>query len=201
MPQLTWRSLSFWKTPSHGPHIVAAAVTSTSGAPASSCDRAVSTDVRVQPGTAQGTGLSSRAASFCSQSPHRPWGAGRLFAKAAIWAATGQVHVPAQPGRSQARSWSRVFASLSRHGSHIDDAGSSGEAAPRPPSLRLARPLPFLLPPAAAIEIHVRAHPGTEQVRDLAPRRSASVNPREPMGTTEGPYADRNPPGSASANV
>jgi hypothetical protein len=83
MPQLTWRSFSFWKTPSHVPHIVAAGVTSTSGAPASSCARFVNTDPRVHPGTEQGTGLSSSAPSFCSQSPHRPRGACRFVANAA----------------------------------------------------------------------------------------------------------------------
>ena len=57
MPQLTWRSLSFSKTPSHGPHIVGARPDSTSGAPASSCARRVNTDARVQPGDRAGDGL------------------------------------------------------------------------------------------------------------------------------------------------
>src|SRR5262252_7533267 len=101
MPQLTWRSFSFLKTPSHGPHITAGAVGSTSGAPPSSCARRVNTELRVQPGTVQGTGLSCSEDSFCSQSVHRLVGGAALVAKAVICAITGQVHVPEQPGRSQ----------------------------------------------------------------------------------------------------
>src|SRR4029450_8809881 len=80
--------------------------------------------------------------------------------------------VPVQPGRSQGRSASFVFAYASRHGSHIDDAGSFGSAAPRPPGFA-----PF----AEVIDSQVRVHPDTEQGDDFAPNRSASVNPARPM--------------------
>ncbi len=173
MPQLTCRCFSFLKTPSHGPHIDSGAVASTSGAPASSCAFLLKTDDRVQPGTEQGTVLSSSAASFSSQRAQRTVGAGCLVANAVSCAAVGQVQVPSQPGRAHARSTSCRPANLSRHGSHIPDAGSFGSGAARPPSLR---PLP-----AAASEIQVRVHPCTEQGRDFAPRRSASVKPREPI--------------------
>jgi hypothetical protein len=45
-------------------------------------------------------------------------------------------------------------------------------AAPRPPSFA---------PLADAMEIQVRVHPGTVQGDDLAPSRSANVNPARPI--------------------
>ena len=150
--------------------------------PASSCARRENTDVRVQPGTAQGTALSSSAASLRLAVGAQP------VRRLAAWSRTppsaavdgpgpGAVAARAIAGRARRPS---AFANFSRQGSHIDDAGSAGSAAPRPPSLA---------PLADAIEIQVRVHPGTEQGDDFAPRRSASVNPARPM---MGAYADRN---------
>ena len=173
MPQRTGRSFSLRKTPSHCPQRCVGSGGSTSGAPASSWARRENTDVRVQPGTAHGIALSASAAE-----PALVVGAQARAAAAAWWrtppsaAPRVQVQVPLQPGRSQARSASFAFAYASRHGSHIDDAGSDGSAAPRPPSFA---------PLADAIEIQVRVHPGTEQGDDFAPSRSASVNPARPM--------------------
>src|SRR3569832_2911364 len=60
--------------------------------------------------------------------------------------------------------------------------GSFSSVTRRPP--RFA-PLPD-------IWIHVRVHPGTEHGIDLAPSRSASVKPSEPVGFAKGAYADHN---------
>src|SRR5262249_4568899 len=75
--------------------------------------------------------------------------------------------------------------------SHMPDDGSFKSDAARPPSLK---PLP-----EPASEIHVRVHPCTEQGRDFAPRRSASVKPKKPIKKTT--YADRQTPPGASANT
>ena len=128
--------------------------------------------VRDRLATAHGIVLSESSASRASSSAQRLAGAGRLVANASICCVTVQVQVPVQPGRSQGRSASFVFAKASRHGSHIDDAGSFGSAAPRPPSFA-----PF----ADVIDSQVRVHPVTEQGDDFAPNRSASVNPARPM--------------------
>ena len=174
MPQRTGRSFSLRKTPSHWPQRSVGSGGSTSGAPASSCARRENTDVRVQPGTAHGMVLSASAASsaLVSRRTGRP-AAGRLVANASICCATLQVHVPLQPGAiAGPLGVLRPSRTSSRQGSHIDDAGSAGLAAPRPPSFA---------PLADAIEIQVRVQPGTEQGDDFAPSRSASVNPARPM--------------------
>src|SRR3954468_19696251 len=113
MPQRTGRSFSLRNTPSHWPQRCVGNGGSTSGAPANSWARRENTDVRAQPGTAQGTVLSVSAASRPSSSAHRPDGGGRLVANASICCVTVQVHVPVQPGRSQGRSTSVALAYLS----------------------------------------------------------------------------------------
>ena len=84
----------------------------------------------------RGSVLSLSAASFASQSAHSPCG-GWLLGRERLHLLRRrvQVQVPSQPGPiAGALDVAQSCAYCSRHGSHIDDAGSDGSAAPRPPS-------------------------------------------------------------------